>query len=72
MNVTTKATANILKAIDSALSCSYLTPEVAKDSILSRAQELVSNDGYSFDVALAIACKAYPVTSHCGLYAFAK
>ena len=72
MNASTEATANILKAINSALACSYLTPELAKDSILTEAQELVNSDGYAFDVALAIACKIFPVTSHCGLYAYAK
>jgi hypothetical protein len=71
MNNNTQAAKNIINSIEASLQAvSYSS--IMMENILDRAQELVNEDGYVWDVALAMACKMYPRTQYCGLAAYAK
>ena len=71
MTSQTKAAQTIINNIQRSLAASCVSfPSVMLENILDDAQDLVNNDGYVWDVALAIACKSYPATKYCGLYAY--
>ena len=59
----------ILNNIQTALAGCY-SPSIMLDNILNKAQTLVNEDGYAWDIALAMACKIYPKTQHCARYAY--
>ena len=46
--------------------------KIITESILDRAQELVNENGYVLDVAIAIACKAMRITENVPFYAYGK
>jgi hypothetical protein len=67
----TRATQNIINSIEISLG-GCQRPDIMMENILDRAQSLVNEDGYAWDVALAMACKMYPRTEYCGQAAYAK
>ena len=72
MTSQTKAVQTIIRNIARSLEAACVShPEVMMQNILDDAQELVNENGYTWDVALAIACKAYPCTQYSGEYAYA-
>ena len=71
MTKATQAAQNIINAIEVALAAHCVScPAIMMGCILDNAQELVSEDGYQWDVALAMACKIYPATTYCGQAAY--
>lgn len=67
----TKATRNILDSVQRALKAACVScPDVMLDCILDEAQELVTRDGFRWDVALAKACQIYPATKYAAQFAY--
>ena len=67
----TKVARKILHNIERSLKAScVMYPDTMREVILDAAQELVNEDGYSWDVALAKACKIYPATRYAALHIY--
>lgn len=67
----TKAARNILANVERSLKASCVSfPEIMMGCILDTAQELVNEDGYRWDVALAKAVKIYPATNYAATDAY--
>jgi hypothetical protein len=60
---------NIINNIQSALRGTQC-PTIMMENILDRAQTIVNDEGFVWDVALAMACKMYTKTQHAALYAY--
>ena len=69
MNNATQATQNIINNIQISLLGAQ-NPSIMMDNILTKAQTLVNEEGFVWDVALKMACGMYPRTQFCGLYAY--
>jgi len=69
MTTQTRATQNILDNLQSALVGTQC-PAIMLNNILNAAQKMVSEEGYAFDTALAIACRMYSATQHAARYAY--
>jgi hypothetical protein len=70
MSNTTTACQRIINAIEGSVVGRHTHWQIITNNILDAAQQLVNEDGYAMDVALAIACKKYPVTQYCGNYGY--
>ena len=69
MTSATQATQNIIYNIQISLA-GCQRPDIMMENILNKAQDLVNEEGFVWDVALAKACHIYPKTQYCGLYVY--
>jgi hypothetical protein len=69
MSNATVACQNIINAIETSVAGRH-HGHIMTNNILDAAQQLVNEEGYAMDVALAIACKKYPATQYCGNYGY--
>jgi hypothetical protein len=70
MSKSSEACQNIINAIESNVAGRHTHWQIITNNIMDAAQQLVTEGGYAMDVALAIACKKYPVTQYCGNYGY--
>jgi len=71
MSNETQIVRTIINNIESALVGAQC-PQIMMANILDKAQTLINEDGYRYDVALTIACKMYPRTQHSARYLYEK